>query len=108
MTTGERYVAAVNNADSQALLALFAEDATLNHPLGADQGHDDIGEFHADVVFADQLHLTIVRHIVTDNVEVVQIEGTSPLREDGTIVQAVDIFTLNDDGLVQTMDVFNR
>jgi steroid delta-isomerase len=108
MTTAERYVDAVNKADSAALLALFAEDATLNHPVGTDQGHVEIADFHTDVVFAGQVHMTITRSIEQGNIQVVQLEGTSPLSEDDTTLDTVDIFTLNDDGLVQTLDIYYR
>jgi ketosteroid isomerase-like protein len=108
MTTAERYVEAVNNADSAALLALFAEDATLTHPVGTDQGHLEIADFHNDVVFAGQLHMTITRQIEQGNIEVAQLQGTSPLDEDGMTVHAVDIFELNDDGLVQNLDIYYR
>jgi ketosteroid isomerase-like protein len=108
MTAGERYVEAVNNADSAALLALFAEDAILTHPVGTDTGHVEIEDFHNDVVFAGQLHMTITRRIEQGNLEVVQLQGTSPLDEDGTTVHTVDIFELNDDGLVQNLDIYYR
>ena len=38
---------------------------------------------------------------------VAQLEGTSPLNED-TTVHTCDIFTLNEDGLVQTLDIYYR
>ena len=106
MTTTERYVEAVNNADSTALLALFAEDAILTHPVGTDRGHVEIADFHNDVIFASQLQITITRRIAQGNVEAVQMHGTSSFTEDDTPVQTVDIFTLNDDGLVQTLDIY--
>ncbi|MCW2654113.1 MAG: steroid Delta-isomerase [Mycobacterium sp.] len=108
MTTGERYVEAINNADSAALLALFAEDATLTHPVGTDRGHIEIADFHNDVVFAGQVHMTITRQFEQGNLEVVQLQGSSPLDEDGTTLHTVDIFELNDDGLVQTLDIYYR
>jgi uncharacterized protein (TIGR02246 family) len=108
MTTAEKYVAAVNAADAAALLALFAEDATLTHPVGTDQGHAEIADFHRELLFAAELQVTIIRRIGQDNVEVVQLQGTTPLSEDGSTVQTVDIFTLNDQGLVQTLDIYYR
>ena len=108
MTTAERYVEAINNADTAALLALFAEDATLTHPVGTDHGHMEIADFHNDVVFAGQLHMTITRRIEQGNLEVVQLQGTSPLDEGDRTVHTVDIFELNDDGLVQNLDIYYR
>ena len=108
MSVAERYVEAVNNADTTALLALFAEDATLSHPVGTDNGHDEIADFHTEVLFAAQVRMTIERTIEQGNIEVAQIEGTSSLSDDDTPVHACDIFTLNDDGLVQTLDIYYR
>jgi steroid delta-isomerase len=107
MTVAERYVEAVNSADSAALLALFAEDATLTHPVGTDTGHTEIADFHTDVIFEGQVRMSIVRSIEKGNIEVVQLEGSSPLSED-TVIHTADIFTLNDDGLVQTLDIYYR
>ena len=107
MSVAERYVEAVNNADTAALLALFAEDATLTHPVGTDQGHTEIADFHTDVIFAGQVRMTLARSIEQGNIEVAQLEGTSPLNED-TTVHTVDIFTLNHNGLVQSLDIYYR
>jgi predicted SnoaL-like aldol condensation-catalyzing enzyme len=107
MSVAERYVEAVNNADTHGLLALFAEDATLAHPVGTDQGHTEIADFHTDVIFAGQVRMTLSRNIEHGNIEVAQLESTSPLNEDTTVF-TVDIFTLNDDGLVQTLDIYYR
>src|ERR1700751_261502 len=93
MSVAQRYIEAVNSADTPALLALFAEDATLTHPVGTDQGHTEIADFHTDVIFAGQVRMTLSRTIEHGNVEVEQLEGTSPLNED-TIVHTCDIFTL--------------
>jgi predicted SnoaL-like aldol condensation-catalyzing enzyme len=105
MSVAEGYVEAVNNADSAALLALFAEDATLTHPVGTDQGHDEIADFHTDVIFAGQVRMNLVRSIEQGNIVVAQLEGSSPLSEDTTI-HTVDIFEVNKDGLVQTLDIY--
>ncbi|HZQ31697.1 MAG TPA: nuclear transport factor 2 family protein [Mycobacterium sp.] len=107
MSVAQRYVEAVNNSDAAALLALFAEDATLTHPVGSDQGHGEIADFHTDVIFEGQVRMTIVRNIEQGNIVVAQLEGSSPLNEDTTI-HTVDIFTLNDDGLVQALDIYYR
>jgi hypothetical protein len=107
MSVAQRYVDAINSADGDALLAIFAEDATLTHPVGTDTGHTEIADFHTDVIFEGQVRMTIVRSIEQGNIEVAQLEGTSPLSED-TVVHTADIFTLNDDGLVQALDIYYR
>lgn len=107
MSVAERYLDAVNKADTAALLALFADDATLSHPVGTDQGHVEIADFHTDVIFAGQVHMTLFRNIEHGNIEVAQLEGTSALNEDATL-HTVDIFTMNDSGLIQTLDIYYR
>ena len=107
MSVAERYVEAVNSADSGALLALFAEDAVLTHPVGTDTGHTEIADFHTDVLFEGLVQVSIVRSIEQGNIEVALLEGSSPLSED-TIVHTADIFTLNDEGLVQTLEIYSR
>jgi steroid Delta-isomerase len=107
MSVAERYLDAVNKADTAALLALFADDATLTHPVGSDQGHTEIADFHTDVIFEGQVRMTLSRNIEHGNIEVAQLEGSSPLNED-TTVHTVDIFTLNDEGLIQTLDIYYR
>jgi len=107
MGVAERYVKAVNSADTAALLALFADDATLMHPVGTDLGHAEIADFHTDVIFAGQVQMTLAHSIEQGNIEVAQLEGTSPLNED-TTVHTVSIFTLNDAGLVQMLEVYYR
>jgi steroid Delta-isomerase len=107
MSVAERYLDAVNKADAAALLALFADDATLTHPVGTDQGHTEIADFHTDVIFAGQVTMTLARNIEHGNIEVAQFEGASPLNED-TTVHTVDIFELNDNGLIQTLDIYYR
>src|SRR3981081_4227665 len=107
MSVAQRYVDAINSADGDALLAIFAEDATLTPPVGTDTGHTEIADFHTDVIFEGQVRMTIVRSIEQGNIEVAQLEGNRPLNEDTTI-NTVDIFTLNDAGLVQTLDIYYR
>lgn len=107
MSVAERYIEAVNSADSAALLALFAEDATLTHPVGVDYGHTEIADFHTDVIFEGQVRMTLMRNITQGNIEVAQLEGTSPMNDD-TTVHTVDVFTLNDDGLVEALEIYYR
>ena len=41
MTVSQQYVDAVNAADGDTLLALFADGAVLHHPLGTYTGRDE-------------------------------------------------------------------
>jgi ketosteroid isomerase-like protein len=107
-TTAQRYVAAVNEADEAALMALFAVDAVLRHPLGTYQGQEEIAGFYRGVVFAGQAQTEITRLVAGPDVEVAQIEATSPLGEPGNRAYAVDVFGVGPDGLIATLEIYYR
>jgi hypothetical protein len=48
----EKYIDAVNRADIDDLMALFAANATLRHPAGTFVGARQIADFYVSVVFA--------------------------------------------------------
>ncbi len=107
-TTAQRYVTAVNDADEAALMALFAPDAVLRHPLGTYQGHDEIAAFYRDVVFAGKAQTEITRLVAGPGVEVAQIEASSPLGEPGNRAYAADVFTLGPGGVIQALEIYYR
>ena len=51
-TTAEAYVDAVNAVDLDGLVALFAEDAVLEHAFGTFEGTEAIRAFYAENVLA--------------------------------------------------------
>lgn len=108
MNVAERYVAAVNAADEATLMALFAPGAVLRHPLGTYSGQAEMSAFYRDVVFAGGAHTTITRQVNGPGVEVVQIEATGPDRDSGKRTHAVDVFTLDGDGLVTELEIYYR
>jgi ketosteroid isomerase-like protein len=48
----QEYIDAVNTTDLDRLVALFAADATLHHPMGTFHGTEAIRRFYADSVLA--------------------------------------------------------
>ena len=108
----DTYHQAVNTKDLQLLRTIFADDATLhvpaaltpNDPTGTFRGIDNVMGFFAHVSFPDKATLTY-RHVYEDaNTCVVELVGELPDRT----VEAVDIFTVGDDGLVTRMAVYAR
>ena len=69
---------------------------------GTDQGHTEIADFHTIIC---RTGMTLSRTIRARQHRSGTVETTSPLNED-TTVYTVDIFTLNDKGLVQTLDSY--
>lgn len=103
-----RYVEAVNAQDADRLLALFAPDALLLHPVGRFEGTDAIAGFYRDVVFLGQAEATVVEHHAFDRVEVALLEATSPLDPDAATVHAADVFTINASGTLDRLEIYYR
>ena len=113
------YVAAINAADADAVVALFADEAVLVNPLGTFTGSDEITGFYRDVVVAGQAVLTIGAVTVVDAVDgsadgsaggpVVRAEviATSPLDPDGGRLVADDAFHL-DAGRITRLEITYR
>lgn len=51
-TAGEHYVSRVNATDLDGLVALFADDAVVRHPVGVFEGREAVRGFYRDNVLA--------------------------------------------------------
>jgi hypothetical protein len=108
----EVYGQAVNSKDLSLLRTIFADDAELlvpsaltpGNPMGRFVGIDDVMGFFDGVSFPDQAVLTYSHVYESGPTCVVELEGRLPDRT----VEAVDIFTVGDDGLVIRMAVYAR
>lgn len=100
-TTAEAYVDAVNAVDLDGLVALFAEDAVLDHAFGTFEGADAIRSFYAENVlaFAPQVEpgdwleqgRTVTFHLAA--------------HVDGATSRTVDHLTVDDTGRITHLDV---
>ena len=109
----EGYVAAINAADPDGVVALFADDAVLVNPLGTFTGSDEITSFYRDVVVAGQAVLGVGAVTVDDLAEaatVVRAEviATSPLDPDGGQLVADDAFHLDAAGRITRLEITYR
>ena len=109
----EGYVAAINAADAEAVVALFADDAVLVNPLGTFTGSDEITGFYRDGVVAGQAVLGVGAVTVDDLAEaatVVRAEviATSPLDPDGGQLVADDVFHLDAAGRIVRLEITYR
>jgi ketosteroid isomerase-like protein len=103
----EQYVDAVNVQDEKALMALFADEAVLLHPVGEFTGGTAISGFYRDIVFLGQAHTTIVKLQAISDGELALIEAKSPLDPDAGTVHAADIFTVAD-GVIVRLEIYYR
>jgi ketosteroid isomerase-like protein len=104
----QTYVDTINGSDLPALLALFADDAEVRNPVAECSGRAEVEAFYRDVVLAAELRLTPIRVVAEGDVVVLELEATTPLGEPGNRTLTVDIFTLDADGKVTSLDVYHR
>ncbi len=110
MNVSRRYVDAVNAADGDTLLALFAEGAVLRHPLGTYTGHDELRGFYDSVVFQGQAVTTLLSVEPLDGGgELALLSATSKAAEpDAEPMHAADVFRLDDEGRITELEIFYR
>jgi steroid delta-isomerase len=104
------YVAAMSNNDKDGYVALFADDGTVEDPVGSDirKGHAEIGEFW-DMVHALSETITLV---LTGPVRVAGDEVAFPMQAvsdvGGTkmVVDIIDVFAVDQDRKITAMRAF--
>jgi predicted SnoaL-like aldol condensation-catalyzing enzyme len=103
----QTYVDAINGGDLATLVGLFADDAEVRNPVSECSGRAEVEAFYRDVVLAAQLRLTPVRVVADGNVVVLELEATTPLGAPGNRTLTVDIFTMDANGKVTSLDVYH-
>ncbi len=110
----ETYRESVNTNNLDLLRTIFAEDVVLSvptmamdltNPNGVFRGIDEAMDFFAATSFKAKAILTYTHVYEDENSCVVELKGRLP---GGNDVEALDIFTVNDDGLVTRMTVYAR
>ncbi|MCX2932050.1 nuclear transport factor 2 family protein [Mycobacterium sp. CVI_P3] len=107
MSISEQYIEAVNQADINTLMGLFAPSAVLSHPAGEFADVDAIRNFYESVVFAGQAITEIQARFTDGDTEILQIRASSPLGEPGHYVHAADVFRIRA-GLIERLDIYYR
>jgi ketosteroid isomerase-like protein len=106
MTIAEQYIEAVNAADIERLMGLFAPDAIVRNPTGTYDGRDAIREFYESVVFAGRAITEIERQLTVDGIQVLQIAATSHLAEENAeSMHAADVFVIHENRIAR-LDIY--
>jgi steroid delta-isomerase len=103
--TVEGYVAAYKANDRDALLALFAPDAEWTDPVGTPTHHgtDGVAAFwDATRTMVDSIVLRPVHVHVCANEAALVMEIQSVVGGSSFVLDAVDIFTFDDDARIKT------
>jgi len=106
----EQYWAAFSAGDRAAWLALYAEDATVEDPVGSGVrvGHEGIGAFWDETrELADSIELRSKGIVNVCGDEVAFAMEVRPTIGGTTFsMTAIDVMRFNDDGRIQTMRAF--
>jgi steroid Delta-isomerase len=102
------YVDAFEKGDAEAVVALYAEDATVEDPLGTPikRGHAEIRDFYAtSMATGARLELRGEPRCAAD---MVAFPFTVKLEWGGqkSVIEVIDTFRLNDDGKITEMRAY--
>ncbi|MGB3301593.1 SgcJ/EcaC family oxidoreductase [Gordonia sp. (in: high G+C Gram-positive bacteria)] len=102
----ETYLAAVASGDGAAVAALYADDATLEDPVGSPprQGREAIAEFYGGLqgeVSTELIAARVVGREAAFSFRVVTKAGGASYT-----VEPIDVMTFNDAGLITSMRAF--
>ena len=100
-TTADAYVDAVNAVDLDGLVALFAEDAVLDHAFGTFQGTDAIRAFYAENVLAFAPQVEPGDWLEQGRTVTFHLDA----HVDGATSQTVDHLTVDDSGRIAHLEV---
>ena len=105
----ERYLAASNANDREAVLGLFAPDAVWYDPVGQPPhvGHDGIGQFFDQTrTLADRIEMRPNDIIVCGDEAVMVFEIHATIGGSTMVMDAVETFAVDDDGLITGMKAY--
>ena len=105
----DAYVDANRRNDKQACLELFAPDAVWHDPVGEPPhvGHEGIGAFWDQArSLADSIVLEPTDVIVCANQAAMVFEIQATVGESTMIIDAVEVFVLDDDGRIATLSAY--
>jgi steroid delta-isomerase len=102
--TVESYVALMNAADADGIAALYAQDATIEDPIGTElqRGREAIRAFYA----ASAGHVTLE---LTGNPRIAAGEVAFPMRArigEDKVIEIIDVMVFDDDGQIASMRAF--
>ena len=100
-TTADAYVDAVNAVDLEGLVALFAEDAVLDHAFGSFEGADAIRAFYAENVLAFAPQVEPSDWLEQGRTVTFHLDA----HVDGATSQTVDHLTVDDSGRIAHLEV---
>ena len=106
----DRYVQAMSEGDEDAYVALFADDGTLEDPVGSPvrKGHDDIRAFWGEVhALSSDITLVLTGPVRVAGSELAfPMEAVTQVGDTTMVVDIIDVFRVTDDGRIAAMRAY--
>jgi steroid Delta-isomerase len=101
-----RYAEGVTRGDCEAILALYADDATVEDPVGSEprRGREEILQLYRDAAGKVRLELEGRVRVAANCAAAPMI--ARPTGMAGIVVEIVDVMTFDDDGLITSMRAY--
>ena len=102
----QRYVELMTAGDHEALVALYADDATIEDPVGSEprRGRAQIAELYRNAAGRVRLELEGRVRVAGKSAAAAMI--ARPAGMEGMVVDTVDVMTFDDDGLITSMRAY--
>lgn len=102
----QRYVELMTAGDHAALVALYADDATIEDPVGSTprRGRAEIAELYRNA--AGRVRLELEGRVRVAGTSAAAAMIARPAGMEGMVVETVDVMTFDDDGLITSMRAY--
>lgn len=105
----QAYIDGFENADLEALVNLFAEDATVEDPVGGEvrQGHEAIRAFYGySLQTGAKLRLSAPIRTSHGNAAAMAFEVHLNYQGQDMVIHAIDVMTFDEEGKFSTMKAY--
>ena len=106
LSVAQDYVRTFNAGDAAAMEGLFAERATLRHPVGFFAGRPAIMAFYRDRVFGRQANLVVLAALVEGAVCILELEGRLLAESSERVARIRDVLRVDTQGLITDLAVW--
>lgn len=102
-----RYVACVGAGDTEGIVALYAENATVEDPYGtpAHHGHDGIRSFYGALAGTEMSTELLTARVAGDSAAF-QLRVLTKADGKTITISPIDVMTFNGDGKISTMRAY--
>ena len=105
----QEYIDAFNRSDADALIALFADDATVEDPVGTDpkEGIAAIAEFYRYAVsLGARLKLSAPIRTSHSNSAAMAFDVSLTMEQGPCVISSIDVMTFNEQGKFTSMRAY--